>query len=597
MKNRKTKSKNVYRMVLKFLPLQIISIVLLTISQYLNSLISLFLGQALGIFAGETDIFLPKFLAGFIDTTSTYSKLKTLSIVFVLVGVVMIIVRFIRTMFRKTFSLTVESKVSAEFFNHAIRLPKSYLSKHSTGDIIQRNIQDSKKFARFVGENSFDVIYSVVTLGVVLFNLFYLSKLNFFISLGIVAVVVGFEIIYSLLIIRKKEEKLSAMWSKMDSVTQQSFSNIMMIKSHTGEEREYEKLHKMNEKTTSAQYEVDLLYAKYWSVMDIFSAIYNVCMIIFVGLMFIKGNITLGITTSLIMYNEDILDTSSKIMERINRLVRNSVAGKRLNEYLKEDDDFVTNGTLTPEISGEIVFKDVSMKYDGEEGYALQNLTFTAKKGEKIGIFGKSGSGKSTLLNIMARLDEYEGSIQIDGVELKDIEKHHLRENIGYVNQDSFIFSTTVKENITQLVGDDADYEEYAKKVCLDSDIKKFSSGYDTMIGERGVTLSGGQRQRISIARSLIKNRNILILDDCLSAVDNTVAKKISAALKENNKTTFIVSHNLINFIDADKILVVDDGKIIASGTHEELIKKKGLYKNIWQLQQQLKEDSANEED
>lgn len=590
MKNRKNKRKNVYYVALKYLPLQIISIVLLIASQYLNSLISLFLGQALGIFAGETEIFLPGFLAGFIDTTSTLTKLKTLSIVFVLVGVAMVVARFVRTMFRKLYNLSVESETSAMFFNHAIRLPKSYLTSHSTGDIIQRNIQDSKKFATCVGEAVFDVFYSITTLGVTLFNIFYLSKINFYVSLSIVMIVVGFEIVYSLLVIRKREEKLSAMWSEMDSVTQQSFSNIMMVKSHTGEDREYEKLRKMNNKTTIAQYEVDLLYAKYWSVMDILSAIYNVCMIIFVGYMFLKGSITFGITTSLIMFNEDILDTSSKIMERINKFVRNSVAGKRLNEYLKEDDDFVTNGSLTPEINGNIEFKNVSMKYDGAESYVLQDLNFSVNNGQKIGIFGKSGSGKSTLLNVLARLDEYEGSIKLDGIELKDIEKHHLRENIGYVNQDSFIFSTTIKENITQLVESDADYKTYAEKVCLDSDIKKFNSGYDTVIGERGVTLSGGQRQRISIARSLIKNKNILILDDCLSAVDNTVAKKISSTLKSSSKTTFIVSHNLMNFIDADLILVIDNGKIVDRGTHDQLINKKGIYKNIWALQQQLKE-------
>lgn len=582
---------NVHFVALKYLPFEILGFIFLVVSQYLSSLLGIFIGQAMSIFTGETNIILPWFLKNFYDSSSTLSALKSLCAIFMSVCIVMVTLRYIRTIFRKAYHLGVETTVSKNFFGHAISMPKSFISKNSTGDIIQRNIQDSKKYANFVGENLYKLLYSVISVLIVLFNIFSLSTVNFAISLWVVLIIISFQIVYSFVVIRKKEEKLSKMWSQMDSVNQQTFSNIMMVKSFAGEEKELEKLSDVNLKTNQMQYDVDIIYARYWAVIDILSVFYNALMTFVIGYLFVKNNISIGIATSLIIYNGDIIGSIDEIMDRINAMIKNSVAAKRLNEQLKVPDDFVCDGALEPELDGSISIKNLSVKYDDK--YVLKDVTLEVSPGQTIGIIGKSGSGKTTLINTLTRVsDEYEGSIKLSGVELTDIKKHYLRGKIGIVNQESFVFSTTIKNNIKMLRDNSSDDEVsyITKRVCFDDDVKKFKNGYDTIVGERGVTLSGGQRQRISIARTLLKGTKILLLDDCLSALDNNVAREIKNNIKQNNTTVFIVSHNLLNVMDADKILVLDEGKVIEEGSHSELLQLGGTYSEIWALQQQLKE-------
>ncbi len=588
-KEKVKKSQNAYKTALKYSPFYLVGIIFLIISQYLNSLISLFIGQALGIFAGEEEIILPAFLKHFINPTSVQTKIYSLCLIFICVGIIMCIFRFARSMMRKHFNFMVETEVSSNFFGHAIRLPKKFITSHSTGDIIQRNIQDSKRFKSFVGDASFNIIYTMVNLGVSFFNIFYLSRFNFSITIILVLCLIVFQTLYSLLVIRKKEIELSKMRSQMDAVTQQSFSNILMVKSFAGEYRETNKLSALNEKTNKKKYNVDLLYARYWLIVDIVSVIYNAAIIVIIGYQFINGNIGLGITTSLILFNEEVLSACSDLINRINKFIRTSVSGKRLNEYFNEPDDFADDGKNEPELLGDIVVENLSAKLDDEDRLILKDISFSVKSGEFVGVVGKSGSGKSTLINVLTRLDDYfEGSVKYSGVELNTISKKYLRQNIGIINQDSFVFSNTVLENLTIL--SDGEYEEKVKAVCLDMDIAKFSHGYQTMVGERGVTLSGGQKQRISIARTLMKNPKILFLDDSLSAVDGNVSAQIKETIQNTNATIILVSHNLLNVMDADKIIVLNDGSIEAVGTHKELVKKKGLYKELWRLQQKAQE-------
>lgn len=593
----KQKKLNVHNSAIKYLPLYLAGILFLILSQYLSSLISIFIGQAMSIFAGESEIILPFFLKNFLDTSSSYASIKSLCIIFIGTGLVMIVFRYLRTVFRRLYYFKVETNVSFEFFSHAIRMPKKFISKHSTGDIIQRNIQDSHKYSKFIGECFFRLFYSLIAVAVILINIFSLSITNFLISLGVVLVVLIFQFFYSFIVLRKKEEKLSAMWSKVDSVNQQTFTNIMMVKSFAGEEKEIEKLSDINLKTNAMQYDVDLIYAKYWAIIDFFSVFYKALTMLVICFMFVNGKIGFGVATSLILYNADVISNIEEIMEKINSTIRNSVASKRLNEYLFVDDDFVINGSKMPVIDGSLEIENLTVKYD--EKSVLKNINLKISPGETIGIIGKSGSGKTSLVNALTRInDEYEGSVKISGVELKEIEKHYLRENVGIVNQDSFVFSTSVKNNITILNPsvNDEKVKSVTEKVCFDDDIKKFKNGYDTVVGERGVTLSGGQKQRISIARTMLKDFKILFLDDCLSALDNNVAKQIKTNIRSGDTTCFIISHNLLNVMDANLIIVLDKGEIVEQGTHEELLKLNGIYSEIWNLQQKIKEDKLNDE-
>ena len=233
--------------------------------------------------------------------------------------------------------------------------------------------------------------------------------------------------------------------------------------------------------------------------------------------------------------------------------------------------------------------KELYCGYDDVD--IIKNVSFKVNNGENLCIVGPNGCGKSTLLKSIANIIHYKGSIKIDGIELKDYKKKCIRDNIGVVLQDAYIFSKTIKENLLVLIDNDRiDLDMYLKRVGLDEDIDKFDSGLETIVGERGVTLSGGQRQRISLLRTMMKNKKILILDDTLSAVDNIVAKKIKESISKEKATTIIISHNLLNIKDADKIIVLDQGEIVDIGTHEELITREGFYSNVWNLQQMIEE-------
>lgn len=592
------KKRSVFSCSKKYLPLYVLALGIAFLCKYIDSLVSMFIGEALSIFANEERNVLPSFLAKFVNRSSTYDAIVSVCIIFIVIAIVNLFARVAQNSARVYATRKIEVSVSSNFFDHALRLPRSYLVSHPTGDIIQRNIQDSSKYTNFLTSGLWHFATSVFAVITVFIQIFTLSKVSFFIGIIIVGSLLTFGILYSFLYIRKKEKISSEYASKVDSLTQQSFSNIQMVKSFANEEIEKEKFHEMTMELEKIKYKVEKSYANYWYVMDVASVVYSFASMVIIGFLYFNNAIGLGAATSLIMLNGSIVDQSSQLSSQINHILRNSVSISRLNEYFKAEEDFVIDGDLTPEIDGDIEFNNVSMSYDDNpEVEILKNISFKIKKGETLGIVGKSGSGKSTLINLLTRLDEYNsGSITINNVELKDINKKHLRENMGIVNQESFVFAKTIKDNLTILSKSDTNLDNYIEKVCLKDDIKKMNEGIDTVVGERGVTLSGGQRQRISIARSLMKNKNILILDDSLSALDNNVAKAIKNGLKENKCTTLIISHNLMNVMDADNIIVLDKGRIIQQGNHQKLVKEKGLYQDIFNLQQSLKEGDNDEE-
>jgi ATP-binding cassette, subfamily B, bacterial len=269
-----------------------------------------------------------------------------------------------------------------------------------------------------------------------------------------------------------------------------------------------------------------------------------------------------------------------------------SVSLKRISNIVDVPVEQEYGKALKPEIKGEITFEHVNFEYE-DDNEILRDISFTVKKGETVAIVGPTGSGKSSLVHLLLRLYEYNsGSIKIDGIELKDIERKHMRSNVGIVLQEPFLYSRTIKENIKMAKIDSKDIEIHNAATVADvhNVITSFEKGYDTIVGEKGVTLSGGQRQRVAIARTLIKDMPILIFDDSLSAVDAETDRIIREKLKNKSKdnTTFIISHRISTVMDADKIIVINHGKIENIGTHKILIKKDGIYKRIWEIQTSL---------
>lgn len=260
---------------------------------------------------------------------------------------------------------------------------------------------------------------------------------------------------------------------------------------------------------------------------------------------------------------------------------------KRINEFLQEEPE-IQNTSITPtQINGNIEFNNVSFTYEDTNIQALNEVSFKVKQGDTLAILGKTGSGKSTILDLIGRLyDIKSGSLLVDGINIDKVHLRSLRENIGYVPQDAFLFSDSIKNNIKFGLVDatDQDVINAAKNAVVHDNVKKFNKGYDTVLGERGITLSGGQKQRVSIARAIIKNPKLLLLDDCLSAVDTETEEKIlnNLASVTKGKTTIIVSHRISSAKNADKIIVLDKGSVVQEGTHESLLNEGGYYKDLY---------------
>jgi ATP-binding cassette subfamily B protein len=316
----------------------------------------------------------------------------------------------------------------------------------------------------------------------------------------------------------------------------------------------------------------------------------NILVIYIGGLRYIAGEITIGVIAEFIMY-VNMLTWPVAVVGWVTSIVQQAEASqKRINEFLKQKPEIVNNNLHSTKINGEIEFKDVTFTYDDTNITALKNISFKVEQGKTLAILGNTGSGKSTIINLIARLyDTNIGEILIDNRNIQQLNLNNLRQSIGFVPQEAFLFSDTIKNNIK--FGDENasgnKIEQAAKDAYIHHNIIEFNNGYNTYVGERGVTLSGGQKQRISIARAIIKEPQILIFDDCLSAVDTETEEIILNNLSKisQNKTTIIVSHRISSIKNADIVIVLKNGEIIQQGSHTELVNKSGYYQELYKQQ------------
>ena len=335
--------------------------------------------------------------------------------------------------------------------------------------------------------------------------------------------------------------------------------------------------------------------ALYWSLSDLL-AMLQIGIVVVLGVYYTAtGSITLGTFLVFNSYVNMLLWPIRQMGRILTDMGKTLVSVGRIQEILDVPSESQDPDCGKPPIAGDIVFRNVSFEY--EEGHpVLKDLSFEVKKGETVAILGPTGSGKSSLVHLLQRLYDYkDGSVTIGGVELRKIDKKWLRQKVGIVLQEPFLFSRTIKENIGIAKRNVSEMEiiEASRIASVHKVIEEFDNGYETFVGEKGVTLSGGQKQRVAIARTLIQDSDILIFDDSLSAVDTETDAAIRKELKKRSKnvTTFIISHRIATLSEADRILVLDDGRLIQSGTHEELIHHPGLYQRIWSIQNSLEKD------
>ena len=382
-------------------------------------------------------------------------------------------------------------------------------------------------------------------------------------------------------------------FSNLTDKVQENFAGIRVVKSFVQEEKEIEKFTESNTHNFKMNIRLVKAWGMFFPLIQFISSLSFLVVIWYGGTLVISGSISLGDFIAFNSYLSLMVWPMIAIGQVINVLQRGTASMERLNEIFNEKPEiYDSKDTVNlSHIKGKVEFKDLSFKYPGTENYAIQNINVNIGQGRTLAIIGRTGSGKTTLVNLLLRLfNTLEGKILVDGIDINKIPLKTLRENIGYVSQDSFLFSNTVKENIAfAFEGTIPDEEIYnaAKAAELYNNIMEFPDRFDTMLGERGVTLSGGQKQRTAIARAIIKNPSILILDDSLSAVDTQTEEKILNNLKDimKNCTTILIAHRISTIKNADEIIVLDGGNIVERGTHEELLEIKGMYNDIYEKQ------------
>jgi len=484
----------------------------------------------------------------------------------------------------------IEFDLKNEVFWHYQRLTQRFYKNNRTGDLMNRISEDVGKVRMYVGPA---FMYSINTVALFIIVISYMISIAPELTLYTVLPLPILSVtIYKLSrIINQKSTLVQEMLSKMSSYAQESFSGIAVIKSYNLQAQAAGDFNALA--TESYDKNMDLVKVQAWffPLMILLIGCSNLIVIFVGGNQYIQGTIEIGVLAEFIIY-VNMLTWPVAVVGWITSIVQQAEASqKRINAFLKEQPEIESGKGIGKPIKGTLEFKNVSLTYPETGVKALDNLNLTVPSGSTLGIIGNIGSGKSTLLDTLIRLyDPSEGSIYLDEHNLKEFELSELRNNIGYVPQNAFLFSESIEDNIRfgKPEATEEAIQTVAKKAAVHDNIIKFKEGYKTLLGERGVTLSGGQIQRVSIARALIKDPQILLLDDCLSAVDTDTEEEILSHLKSvtKNITTLIVSHRISSLKHANQIVVFENGKIIQQGQHADLIEVDGYYKDLFEIQQ-----------
>ncbi|MCK5815873.1 MAG: ABC transporter ATP-binding protein [Flavobacteriaceae bacterium] len=483
----------------------------------------------------------------------------------------------------------IEFDLKNEIYNQYQKLALNFYKKNRTGDLMNRVSEDVGKVRMYVGPA---IMYSINTIVSIVVTFFLMIKTDIILTVYtlIPLPILSVSIYYLSKLIHKKTTIVQEYLSKLTTAAQETFSGIRIIKSYTTEPAIIDYFEDVAEQSKQKNIELFKVQALFFPLMILLIGISNLIVIYVGGLRYIDGFITLGDVAKFILY-VNILTWPVAVLGWVTSIVQQAAASQaRINEFLDEEPEIKNNTLSFTSIKGDLKFNNVSYTYDDTNIKALKNVSFELKEGKTLAILGKTGSGKTTIINIIARLfDAQSGTVSINGIDITQLNLDNLRQDIGFVPQDAFLFSDTIENNI-RFGKEDATLEmieQVAKDAYIHHNIMEFNKGYKTRVGERGVTLSGGQKQRVSIARALIKNADLLILDDCLSAVDTETEEIILSNLERitKNRTTIIVSHRISSIKHADSVIVLNKGEIIQEGTHNSLVSKKGFYKDLYEQQ------------
>lgn len=485
----------------------------------------------------------------------------------------------------------IEFDLKNEIYNQYQNLSINFYKRNQTGDLMNRISEDVSRVRMYVGPA---VMYSINTITLLIIVIFYMYRqspeLTFYTicPLPILSIT-----IYKLSkLINQRSTIVQESLSKLSSFSQEIFTGIQIVKSYTIQDKTSNSFNNLSSENKLNQIKLAKVQALFFPLMILLIGLSNLLVIYVGGKQYLDGTISsIGIIAEFIIY-VNMLTWPVASLGWISSIIQQAEASqKRINEFLKEKSDIKNYKTNdTSEIKGEIIFNNVNYKYVETGIIAANEISFKIKPIDTLGITGSTGSGKSTLMNLICRLYDIDsGEILIDKTPIKEINLKSLRSQIGYVPQDTFLFSDTIMNNIKfgMKNATDDDVVAACKTAKIHKEILSFKKGYKTILGERGINLSGGQKQRISIARALIKQPKILILDDCLSAMDTETEKSILESLNRHTKniTTIIVSHRISSIKNTNNIIVLENGRIIQEGNHDQLINQKGYYKQLYNKQ------------
>ncbi len=496
---------------------------------------------------------------------------------------------------------SVARRLRNYLFDHIQRLTFTYHGNTSTGDLIQRSTSDVEALRRFLAEQALGV-GRIVALFIINFTALLLLNVPLaLISIIVVPVTVTLSFFFF-----RKVSKAYEVFQEQDAVVsttlQENLTGVRVVKAFARQPYEIEKFGRENWERFVRGRRLLRMEAYYWPISDVLTSVQMVAGMVVAGLMVINGEISLGTYVAYTGIVVRIIWPMRELGRLIVHMSTGLVSYGRVMQILKQDREPVDAGSR-PEanLRGEVVFDGVWFSYDDGQP-VLQDISFACQPGQAVALLGSTGSGKTSLVNLLPRFYEYtQGSLKLDGVELRDYSRRYLREQIGIIEQEPFLFSRTIRENITygvQREVSDAEVEAAARAAAVHDVILSFPDGYNTLVGERGVTLSGGQKQRVALARTLLKDPRILILDDSTSSVDTETEAEIRAALRRlmQNRTTFIIAHRIQSLMAADLILVLDKGRIVQHGTHDELLAQPGgVYQQVYDVQARIEDELERE--
>ncbi len=488
----------------------------------------------------------------------------------------------------------IEYDLKNEIYDHYQSLPLSFYRKHNTGDLMARISEDVSKVRMYVGPSlmygmNLIVLFALVIGYMVSINM----RLTFFVLLPLPVLSVGIYLVENIVI--RRSEEIQRSLSRMSTFVQEAFSGIRVLKSFVQEKNSTEKFEYETNEYRAKSLRLTLVDALWQPMTVLLIGLSNVLVIYVGGQEVISGRLTPGNITEFILYVNMLTWPVMALGWTMSQTQRAAASQQRINEFLDVKTEIVSTKNLSRDIQGQITFEHVRFTYQDSGIVALKDFTMHVRAGESVAILGTTGSGKSTIANLLTRMyDPTSGTIRIDDIPVEEYGLPVLRGQIGYVPQDVFLFSDSISNNVRFGVPEmpQERIDQAVRDADLYQNIVDFPEGFDTRIGERGITLSGGQKQRLSIARAIARDPKILILDDCLSAVDTNTENIILNNLKRimADRTSVIISHRVSSAKLADQIIVLDDGNIIETGTHEELMARNGTYRELYDKQLQAEE-------